>query len=82
MIKLKSAVDYLQEIQDDGVRLLSAQVEFILINKIKSIQQNAIEATLNVVKESCTILSVPNNEFEVIDKQSITSLINHKDLKL
>ena len=74
MTKLKSASDW-EEIWEDSDMMTLQEV-------IKQAQQNAIEAALEVVKDSCTILSVPNNEFEVIDKQSITSLINHKDLKL
>lgn len=61
MTKLKSAVDYLQEIQDDGVRLLSAQVQFILINKIKDIQQNAIEASPEIICEKVTRIEVIDN---------------------
>lgn len=85
MTKLKSAVDYLQEIQDDGVRLLSAQVQFILINKIKDIQQNAIEAALEVAAKETTKFEYNTpiiSPTTLQNKRKILSLINHKDLKL
>lgn len=75
MTKLKSAEYWDGEIAEYSKTYSSIEI-------IQLIQQNAIEAALDVVKNSCTILSVPNNEFEVIDKQSITSLINHPNLKL
>ena len=77
MTKLKSA------------RLLAAEMlqsEIPVFEFIQAIQQNAIEAALEVAAKNAKL----ETEYKggklcpdfYVDRQSITSLINHKDLKV
>lgn len=74
MTKLKSASDW-EEIWEDSDMMTLQEV-------IKQAQQNAIEAALEVAAlESNTFYDWTDGETR-INKQSITSLINHPNLKL
>lgn len=79
MTKLKSASDWaIERVKDDNPNL------FELF--IAEIQQNAIEAALELASENATIEVIQNNEgtkdIVGVSKQSITSLINHPNLKV
>lgn len=94
MTKLKSANEWRKDWIESDVALLTL---------FQAIQQNAIEAALEVAAneakvmmenscndhtpymgecQSCGEYHTYEQPTENIDKQSITSLINHKDLKL
>ena len=96
MTKLKSAEDWVNEWHNPKRELRN-------IDLMKTIQQNAIEAALEVAAneakvmmenscndhtpymgecQSCGEYHTYEQPTENIDKQSITSLINHKDLKV
>ena len=74
MTKLKSS-EYWEEMWEDNDMITLQEV-------IKKAQQNAIEAALEVAAENAKIYEVKAFNIRVVDKQSITSLINHKDLKV
>lgn len=79
MTKLKSS-EYWEEMWEDNDMITLQEV-------IKKAQQNAIEAALEVAASEGKVEQCWNEMGEVInkfriDKKSITSLINHKDLKV
>ncbi len=73
MTKLKSAKEWAEFWEDSDMYTMQAV--------IKLAQQNAIEAALEVAAEEGKVWWIDSSESE-IDKQSITSLINHPNLKL
>lgn len=79
MTKLKSA-----EIWSNQIISLSERLSTIEV--IQLIQENAIEAALDVASNEATIELIQNNEGTTdivgVSKQSITSLINHPNLKV
>lgn len=103
MTKLKSAKEKLNELIDIMPFELSESIRPYILEYGKILQQNAIEAALEVAAneakvmmenscndhtpymgecQSCGEYHTYEQPTENVDKQSITSLINHKDLKL
>ena len=86
MTKLKSASDWMGELKD--ILYEKNPKNIALEYLIRIIQQNAIEAALEVAandaKSEIQIEFIGINPIQksVVISKSITSLINHKDLKL
>lgn len=78
MTKLKSA-EYWEEFWEDSNM-------YTMKNVISLAQQNAIEAALELAVNEATIEVIQKNEgtkdIVGVSKQSITSLINHPNLKV
>lgn len=75
---LKGYCEALESVAKDiGAQMLATEREYM---------KNAIEAALEVASESATIEVIQNNEGTTdivgVSKQSITSLINHPNLKV
>lgn len=81
MTKLKSAKEKLNELIDIMPFELSESIKPYILEYGKILQQNAIEAALEVAAE-IVVDRYETRTGEAIDKLSITSLINHKNLKL
>jgi len=88
MTKLKSAESWINDIEASGLRMLSAQAKMLLLVAVKDIQRNAIEAALETAASQGKLSGTDEDCAEYrccvrhIDKESITSLINHENLKV